>query len=58
MQWLLDNWIWVLLGGGMLAMHLFGHGGHGKKRNEASSVEPKSKPTSPAVDGVEKQRDL
>lgn len=31
MQWLTDNWIWVLLIGGMLAMHLFGHGhgGHG-----------------------------
>lgn len=31
MQWLLDNWVVVLLGGGMIAMHLFGHGhgGHG-----------------------------
>ncbi len=29
MQWLTDNWIWILLIGGMLAMHLFGHGGHG-----------------------------
>ena len=29
MQWLLDNWFIVLLGGGMIAMHLFGHGGHG-----------------------------
>ena len=29
MQWLLDNWIWVLLGGGMVAMHMFGHGKHG-----------------------------
>ncbi len=30
MQWLLDNWILVLFGGGMIAMHLFGHGKHGK----------------------------
>jgi len=29
MQWLLDNWIIVLLIGGMIGMHLFGHGGHG-----------------------------
>ncbi len=30
MQWLLDNWVVVLFGGGMIAMHLFGHGKHGK----------------------------
>tara|TARA_R110002020_G_scaffold402013_2_gene612216 strand:- start:4074 stop:4247 length:174 start_codon:yes stop_codon:yes gene_type:complete len=35
MQWLLENWVWILLIGGMAAMHLFGHrhgghGGHGK----------------------------
>jgi hypothetical protein len=32
MQWISDNWLLLLLGGGMLAMHLFGHGkrgGHG-----------------------------
>lgn len=29
MQWLIDNWFLVLLGGGMIAMHLFGHGRHG-----------------------------
>lgn len=31
MQWLAENWFLVLLGGGMVAMHLFGHGhgGHG-----------------------------
>ena len=30
MEWLLDNWVLVLFGGGMIAMHMFGHGGHGK----------------------------
>jgi len=30
MQWVLDNWLWIVFGGGMVAMHLFGHGGHGK----------------------------
>ncbi|GMQ89936.1 MAG: hypothetical protein BMS9Abin10_0273 [Gammaproteobacteria bacterium] len=29
MAWLTDNWVWVLLGVGMVAMHLFGHKGHG-----------------------------
>ena len=29
MQWMFDNWILILFGGGMIAMHLFGHGGHG-----------------------------
>ncbi len=29
MDWLAENWVWVLLGIGMVAMHLFGHGGHG-----------------------------
>jgi hypothetical protein len=29
MQWVLDNWVWILFGGGMIAMHMFGHGGHG-----------------------------
>ena len=33
MQWIVDNWLILLLIGGMLAMHLFGHGhGHGKHK--------------------------
>lgn len=34
MNWLLDNWVWVLLIGGFIGLHLFGHrfgmgcGGH------------------------------
>jgi uncharacterized membrane protein len=31
MQWIIENWLLLLVGGGMLAMHLFGHG-HGHKR--------------------------
>jgi len=31
MQWITENWLLLLFGGGMLAMHLFGHG-HGHKR--------------------------
>ncbi|QIE47719.1 DUF2933 domain-containing protein (plasmid) [Pseudohalocynthiibacter aestuariivivens] len=31
MQWVFENWVLLPIGGGMLAMHLFGHG-HGHKR--------------------------
>ena len=29
MDWLIENWFWVLIGIVFVAMHLFGHGGHG-----------------------------
>ena len=29
MEWITDNWVWLLLFGGMFGMHLFGHGRHG-----------------------------
>ena len=57
MQWLLDNWIIVLLVGGMIGMHLFGHGGHGgghrrgkHKQGDAETtddVSGKTRPHSP-----------
>jgi hypothetical protein len=31
LQWVVENWVLVLFGGGMIAMHLFGHRGHGSK---------------------------
>ena len=30
MEWISQNWVWVLFAVGMIAMHLFGHGGHGE----------------------------
>lgn len=63
MQWVLDNWVWLLLGGGMIAMHLFGHGshgghgGHGKNRAETPSPEP-TPDAAPTAESVEKRRDL
>jgi hypothetical protein len=48
MQWIIDNWIWILVIGGMLGMHLFGHG-HGKKGHGGGhDVKPKGK-TEPVV---------
>lgn len=29
MDWLAQNWVWVLVFAAFIAMHLFGHGGHG-----------------------------
>jgi len=49
MQWITENWIVLLLGGGMIAMHLFGHGhgGHGKhKTKQAPKPDDAAEPTS------------
>lgn len=43
MQWMLDNWVWILLGVGMVAMHMFGHGGHGRRRDDTARAEPDTK---------------
>jgi YHS domain-containing protein len=38
MEWLAENWILILLGGTMVAMHLFGHGhGSGHKKGQADT---------------------
>ena len=29
MEWLSENWVWVVVAVAFVAMHLFGHGGHG-----------------------------
>jgi hypothetical protein len=29
MEWFSQNWVWMLFFVGMIAMHMFGHGGHG-----------------------------
>ena len=35
MEWLSQNWVWVLFFIGFIAMHIFGHGGHGGSHNES-----------------------
>lgn len=36
MDWIQNNWIWLAVAGGMIAMHFLGHGGHrhGRKNPE------------------------
>ncbi len=37
MNWIAENWLALSFGGGMLAMHLFGHGhGHGSRKKARS----------------------
>ena len=43
MEWLSQNWVWVLLFAGMIAMHLFGHGRHGGHGGGRTAPKPKSK---------------
>ena len=39
MSWIVSNWIWIILIGGMIAMHLR-HGGHGgtPRRSDQSNA--------------------
>jgi hypothetical protein len=39
MEWLSQNWVWVLLGIGFIAMHMFGHGGHAGHGSSGREVE-------------------
>jgi len=32
MEWLSENWVFLVVAAAMMAMHLFGHGGHGGGR--------------------------
>ncbi len=34
MQWLTQNWIWIVFFVLFIGMHLFGHGGHGGARDD------------------------
>jgi len=37
MQWILENWVIVLFGAGMIGMHLFGHRHGGKGGHDHGS---------------------
>ncbi len=52
MQWLAQNWVWVLFFVGFIAMHMFGHGGHGGHGAE-SSTDPNVNPV--VKDGAQRR---
>ncbi len=37
MEWITENWIWVLVGIALLALHFLGHGRHGKHGKQDKS---------------------
>ena len=44
MDWLSQNWVWVLIGIAFIGLHFFGHGGHGGHGgNDASSTGAKGR---------------
>lgn len=43
MDWLSQNWVWVLFFAGFIAMHMFGHGGHGRHGDSQNDPTPASK---------------
>ncbi len=52
MDWLAQNWIWVLFGIAFVAMHLFGHGGHGAHGPDTTSRRDAGGAAAPWVAGV------
>jgi hypothetical protein len=36
MNWLAQNWIWIVFAAAFVAMHAFGHGGHGRHADHGS----------------------
>ncbi len=56
MDWLVTNWYWMLLFVAFIAMHLFGHGGHGVHRSDGGA-DHQRRGGEWATDEVQKRRD-
>ncbi len=44
MEWLTENWIWVLVGLAFFALHLLGHGRHGGHGKSDKQDKPGKQP--------------
>lgn len=53
MEWLVANWFWLLIGVAFIAMHLFGHGGHGMHGGHGAHAGHGSLPERPRATGEE-----
>jgi uncharacterized membrane protein YtjA (UPF0391 family) len=42
MDWLSENWVFLVVVVGMVAMHLFGHGGHAATAAGAATMKAKA----------------
>jgi hypothetical protein len=40
MDWLWQNWIWVLVFAAFIGLHMFGHGGHGSHGGQQRRPDP------------------
>jgi len=47
MEWLAENWFWVLIGILFVSMHLFGHGCHGGHGGKDSKGKPGADSSNP-----------
>ena len=51
MDWIAQNWVWVLFAVGMIVMHMFGHGGHGGHGSGHDDSRPANKDTTRPASG-------
>lgn len=51
MEWLSENWVWVVVGVAFVAMHIFGHGGHGGHGKSQEGERKARKDDEPAARG-------
>lgn len=47
MEWISQNWVWILFAVAMIAMHMFGHGGHGGHGSHRGEDHDGTKPAKP-----------
>ena len=57
MQWLQNNWIWIALGVGFVAMHFVGHGGHGGHSRDGGVDARNPKPSNDVTSASAEQTD-
>ena len=54
MEWISQNWVWVLFFVAFIAMHMFGHGGHGGHGAHGGHVDGQNDPKPASKDGVQR----
>lgn len=57
MDWLTENWLWLVLGGGFVWMHLHMHGGHGA-HGGCGGVHGSDGVDHESIDGAEQRVDV
>jgi hypothetical protein len=58
MNWISENWVWILVGVAFVAMHMFGHGGHGGHGgHDEDNQKPSRGPSAKREDGSQANND-